>query len=115
MGLIKTGLKAAVAVKTAHYVHDRIERRQQAQWAAAQGHQVPGVGTAAPLGGGAAYATAPWAAPLPDAPAQPVVPPGGGQDRSAVLSQLKDLAELRAAGVLTEEEVAQQKALILGG
>ncbi|SEM20116.1 SHOCT domain-containing protein [Streptacidiphilus jiangxiensis] len=30
MGLIKTGLKAAIAVKTAHMVHERIERRQQA-------------------------------------------------------------------------------------
>jgi hypothetical protein len=33
MGLIKTGLKTAVAVKTAHVVHNRIERRQQAEWA----------------------------------------------------------------------------------
>jgi Short C-terminal domain len=32
-----------------------------------------------------------------------------------VLSQLKDLAELKAAGVLAEEEFAQQKAQILGG
>jgi Short C-terminal domain len=35
-------------------------------------------------------------------------------DRSAVLSQLKDLGELKAAGVLTDVEFEQQKALILG-
>jgi hypothetical protein len=29
MGLIKTGLKAAVAVKVGHMVHDRIQRRRQ--------------------------------------------------------------------------------------
>jgi hypothetical protein len=34
MGLIKTALKTAVAVKTAHVVHNRIERRQGEQWAA---------------------------------------------------------------------------------
>jgi len=37
VGLIKTALKTAVAVKTAHVVHDRIQRRQGEQWAAAQG------------------------------------------------------------------------------
>ncbi|MBV9577459.1 MAG: SHOCT domain-containing protein [Chloroflexi bacterium] len=35
MGLIKTAVKTAVAVKTAHVVHDRIQRRQSEQWAAA--------------------------------------------------------------------------------
>jgi hypothetical protein len=33
MGLIKTALKTAVAVKTAHVVHDRIQRRQGEKWA----------------------------------------------------------------------------------
>jgi hypothetical protein len=37
MGLIKTALKTAVAVKTAHVVHDRIQRRQGEQWAVTQG------------------------------------------------------------------------------
>jgi hypothetical protein len=91
MGLIKTGLKAAVAVKTAHYVHERIERRQQAQWAT-QGDST-----------GAAQA------PASPAPAEDV-----GLDRSAVLSQLKDLGGLKATGVLTDAEFEHQKALILG-
>ncbi|MBV9170141.1 MAG: SHOCT domain-containing protein [Chloroflexi bacterium] len=34
MGLIKTALKTAVAVKTAHVVHDRIQSRQGEQQAA---------------------------------------------------------------------------------
>jgi Short C-terminal domain len=102
MGLIKTGLKAAVAVKTAHYVHDRIERRQQTQWAA-QGEQ-----TAPPA------PVAPAVAPVVGE-AGPTPPPAAGLDRTAVLSQLKDLGELKATGVLTEEEFVRQKALILGG
>jgi hypothetical protein len=38
-----------------------------------------------------------------------------GHDRSVVLSQLKEPGELKVAGVLSEEEFAQPKALILGG
>jgi len=38
MGLLKTGMKAAVAVKTVDVIHERIQRRQQEQWAAF-GHQ----------------------------------------------------------------------------
>ena len=37
MGLLKTGLKAAVAVKTADVIHERVLARQQ-EHAAAQGH-----------------------------------------------------------------------------
>jgi hypothetical protein len=36
-------------------------------------------------------------------------------DRSSALRQLKDLGELKASRVLSEEEFSQQKALILGG
>jgi hypothetical protein len=76
MGLIKTALKTAVAVKTAHVVHDRIQRRQAEQWAA---HGSPA------------------AAPAVD----------------EMLARLTQLGELKAAGVLTEEEFATQKARIL--
>jgi hypothetical protein len=40
MGIIKTAVKTAVAVKTAHWVHDRIQSRQGEQWAA-HGHPPP--------------------------------------------------------------------------
>ena len=94
MGLIKTGLKAAVAVKVAHMVHDRIEQRKQAEWAAA-GH--PG-GTPAPAG-------------APPAAAAPAASP----PVSDTLAQLTQLGELKAAGVLTEDEFQAQKARILNG
>jgi hypothetical protein len=49
------------------------------------------------------------AAPAP-AP-EPAPPPAAAQDP---IAQLKDLAELHASGVLTDEEFAAQKARILG-
>ena len=84
MGLLKTGLKAAVAVKTADVIHERVLARQQ-EHAAAYGHSGP--------------AASPPAAPA----ASPEVK----------LEQLKQLGELRASGVLTDAEFEVQKAQIL--
>ena len=108
MGLIKTGLKAAVAVKVAHMVHDRIEERKQAEWAAA-GH--PGAVPA--MGGHLGEMPSPAGAPQAAAPAAaaPAAPPAVGD----TLAQLTQLGELKAAGVLTEEEFQAQKARILNG
>jgi hypothetical protein len=47
MGLLKTGLKAAVAVKTADVIHQRVLDRQQ-EHATAQGHPVPAAAVAQP-------------------------------------------------------------------
>ncbi len=94
MGLIKTGIKAAVAVKAGHMVHDRIQRRKQAEWEAQgnpPGTTPPNLFTAAP---------APAAVPAP---------------AEARLAQLTQLGQLRDAGVLTEAEFEQQKAVILAG
>ncbi len=113
MGLIKTGLKAAVAVKTAHVVHDRIQRRQQAQWAAGgQLGTAPLAGTAPPAG-----AVPPAGAPQAPAPVTQVEPAAAAAHPpvSDMLAQLTKLGELRAAGVLTEAEFAVQKARILNG
>ncbi len=44
-------------------------------------------------------------------PQATAAPGGGGRDP---IAQLKDLADLKAQGVLTEEEFAAQKARILG-
>ena len=103
MGLIKTGLKAAVAVKVAHMVHDRIEQRKQAEWAAG-GH--PG---GMPSPAGAPHPAAPAAA----APA--AAAPAAAAPVSDTLAQLTQLGELKAAGVLTEDEFQTQKARILNG
>lgn len=90
MGLLKTGLKAAVAVKTADVIHERVLARQQAQ-AAAHGHAQPAVTHAGPP------------------PATPATSP----DMAEKLAHLQQLGDLRASGVLTDAEFAAQKANIL--
>jgi hypothetical protein len=90
MGLLKTALKTAVAVKTAHVVHDRIQRRQGEKWAAEHPAMAP---VAPPPTAGASAAPA-----LDD-----------------TLARLTQLGELRTAGVLTESEFESQKARILAG
>jgi hypothetical protein len=92
MGLIKTALKTAVAVKTAHYVHGRIQERQQASWADP-----------------AAGATA---APTP-MPSTATAPPDARALMPDNLAMLSHLGELKASGVLTEAEFETQKARIL--
>ena len=47
--------------------------------------------------------------------AQPPPPPPATDDRDKQIAQLKELADLKAQGILTEEEFAAQKAEILGG
>ncbi len=107
MGLLKTGLKAAVAVKTADVIHERVLARQE-QHAAAQGYPAPGAAVAQPAQAAAVAQPAP-AAPAPAAPAAPASPDMGDK-----LAQLKELGELRAAGVLTDAEFEVQKSKILG-
>ena len=98
MGLLKTGLKAAVAVKTADVIHERVLARQQ-EHAAAQGHPAPAAAVAQPGS----------AAPIAAAPA----PAAASPDMGDKLAQLKQLGELREAGVLTDAEFGAQKAQIL--
>lgn len=90
MGLLKTGLKAAVAVKTADVIHERVLARQQAQ-AAANGHAQPAVAHAGPS----------------------AAMPAASPDMTEKLAQLQQLGELRASGVLTDAEFEVQKANIL--
>lgn len=89
MGLIKTGIKAAVAVKVGHMVHDRIQARKQAEWEA-QGNP-------------------PGSRPPSLFSAEPTTVPAVDER----LAKLAQLGELRASGILTEAEFEQQKALIL--
>ena len=109
MGLLKTAATVAVASS----VHGRIQRRQQARWAAQDQAQAaampapPPPPHAAPAPPQQAYA-APGPPPTPAAPA----PPAAMGDK---LAQLKQLGELLSAGVLTQTEFDQQKALILNG
>ena len=93
MGLLKTAATVAVASS----VHGRVQRRQQARWAA-QDQQ----------------ATA-WQAQQPPPPSQHPTPPAQAQpDPTAErLANLTKLGELMNAGLLTQAEFEHQKARIL--
>ena len=100
MGILKTAATVAVASS----VHGRVQRRQQARWAA----QDQGAATATPAAPHAP--TAPQVA-APHAPAAAAP----SADMGERLAQLKQLGELKEAGILTEAEFQQQKARILNG
>ena len=93
-GLLRGVARTAVVAGTATAVSNRVSRRQANRWA--QQGTLPYASEPEP-----AYEPAP----APAAPAEPAADP---------IAQLKDLADLRAAGVLTDEEFAVQKAKILG-
>ena len=52
---------------------------------------------------------------VPAADSSTPPPPPAEDDRDKQIAQLKELADLKAQGILTEEEFAAQKAEILGG
>jgi putative oligomerization/nucleic acid binding protein len=87
-GLLRGVARVAVASGTATAVSNRVSRRQAERWseqdAPAYLHNVP---------------AEPQAAAPPEDP---------------TIAQLKELAELRRQGVLTDEEFAAQKARLLG-
>jgi hypothetical protein len=90
MPLLRGIARTAVIAGTATAVSNRVSRRQANRWADQDAQ--------------AEYQQAQqaqYAQPVAAAPADPV-------------AQLKDLAELKAQGILTEEEFAAQKARILG-
>ena len=111
MGLLKTAATVAVASS----VHGRIQRRQQARWAAQEQPNAAAVPAPPP--------PAPYAAPAQpqQAYAEPVPPPQAPgvpaqpADMNERLAQLKQLGELMSAGVLTQAEFEQQKTRILNG
>lgn len=109
MGLLKTAATVAVASS----VHGRIQRRQQARWAAqdqamaeAPTPPPPPAQYAAPVEPQQAYAE-PASAPQATSP---TTQPADIGDR---LTHLKQLGELLSAGVLTQAEFDEQKARIL--
>jgi Short C-terminal domain len=111
MGILKTAATVAVASS----VHGRIQRRQQQRWAA-QDHAAAAGAPPAPPPQAPPPQPPVTAAPAPQAPApQAPAPPPQPPDMGERLSQLKQLGELLAAGVLTQAEFDQQKARILNG
>jgi hypothetical protein len=103
MGLIGGIARTAVVAGTATAVSNRVSRRQGNRWAE-KDQQAQDAADADAYRQQQAYdqQQAPPPPPEPAAPAQ-----------TDVLGQLQQLGELKAAGVLTEEEFAAQKAKIL--
>ncbi|MGB3187665.1 MAG: SHOCT domain-containing protein [Ornithinimicrobium sp.] len=95
-GLLRGVARTAAIAGTATAVSGRVQRRQNARWAArdTSTYEQP-----------AAQQYAPPAA------AQPMPAAGGSGD--ATIDQLKELAELRAQGILSDAEFTAQKARIL--
>jgi hypothetical protein len=88
-GLLRGMARTAVIAGTATSVSNRVSRRQANRWAAQDAQ---------------AYPQEQYAPPPPPPPAP------AAEDR---VEQLKDLADLKQQGVLTEEEFAAEKARIL--
>lgn len=106
MGLIGGMARTAVVAGTATAVSNRVSRRQAGRWAAQEQASYPQETYAPPPPPPAQPAYSPPAAVYAPEPAEPA---------PDVLAQLEKLGSLRAAGVLTEEEFAAQKARILAG
>ncbi|NPC43674.1 SHOCT domain-containing protein [Nocardioides sp. zg-1230] len=92
-GLLRGVARTAVVAGTATAVSNRVSRRQAGRWAAQEQQQ--------------------YAEPPPQQYAAPPPAPQAGMDDK--LAQLKELGELKAAGVLSELEFEQQKQRILNG
>jgi Short C-terminal domain len=106
MGLIGGMARTAVVAGTATAVSNRVSRRQANKWASQDQQQAE----AQAYEQQQAYPQQPAYAAPPPPPQQPAAPA-----QEDMLTQLQKLGELKAAGVLTEEEFAAQKAKILAG
>jgi hypothetical protein len=91
-GLLRGVVRTAAVAGTATAVSNRVSRRQAQRWGQQEAAQY---GEPEPT----------YAAPPPPAPAAPAADP---------IQQLKELADLKQQGILTDEEFAAQKAKILG-
>jgi Short C-terminal domain len=103
-GLIRGVARTAVIAGTATAVSNRVSRRQAGRWSAQEQQQYEHE----------QYAQQQQAQQYPPQqpyPEQPAAPASGGM--SDKLTQLQQLGELKAQGVLTDAEFEQQKARIL--
>jgi hypothetical protein len=95
-GLMRGVARTAVVAGTATAVSNRVSRRQANRWSSQQDQQYAEQQQ---------YAQPQYAAPPP----QPVAPAPAPD----TIQQLKDLAELKNQGILTEAEFEAQKAKVL--
>lgn len=95
MGLLRGVARTAVIAGTATAVSNRVSRRQGNRWAEQEQAQYDQQAAAQ-------QAAAPAPAPAPAASAE-----------NDLVAQLKQLAELKDQGILTDDEFAAQKAKLL--
>ena len=95
-GLLRGVARTAVVAGTATAVSNRVSRRQANRWAAQEQQYDPYAQQQ--------YAQPQYAPPPQPAPAAPAADP---------IEQLKELAALKAQGILTDAEFEDQKARIL--
>jgi len=96
-GLLRGIARTTVIAGTATAVSNRVSRRQYNKWAAQDEQQ---------------YQEQPqYQAPAP-APSAPAPAAPSTDDK---IEQLKQLADLKSQGILTDQEFASEKAKILGG
>jgi hypothetical protein len=93
-GLLRGMARTAVVAGTATAVSNRVSRRQANRWSQEEAPQQPQYAEPEPQ----------YAPPPPAAPAAPA---------ESRIDKLTKLGELKAQGVLTDEEFAQEKARIL--
>ena len=91
MGLVRGVARTAVSAGTATHVSNNVSRRQGARWDAKQQQA---------------------AAAAPPPPPPPAAAPAGGLTQDKI-NALKQLAELKTAGVLSEAEFEVEKAKLL--
>jgi hypothetical protein len=113
MGLIRGVARTAVIAGTATAVSNRVSRRQAGRWADQEQQQYDQQQAHAEQYHQQQLAQQAYAQQQAPPAAAPAPAPGGGMD--AKLEQLKQLADLKAQGVLSDAEFEQQKARILGG
>jgi hypothetical protein len=105
-GLIRGVARTAVVAGTASAVSGRVQRRQAEKFADRDAEIISQRQQAYDQSAQPPPPPAAQAAPPPPAPPQAAT--------GDIVQQLKDLAELKNQGILTEEEFAAQKARILG-
>lgn len=90
--LLRGVARTAMIAGTATAVSNRVSRRQGERWAAQEAQQ--------------------YGQPAPPPPQAAAPAPAAGE--ASMIDQLKELGELKAQGVLTDEEFVAQKAKLLG-
>lgn len=106
-GVVGTMARTAVVAGTATAVHSSMTKGKQQDAAAAQQAAVESQVQIAEMQGQINALSAQQATEAVPAPA----PAGGGDD---VMAQLQKLADMKAAGLLSDEEFASAKAKLLG-